>query len=327
MERVDLNLVTALDALLQEASVTAAARRVGLSPPAMSHALARLRRQLGDPLLVRAGRNMVRTPRAEALRERVRDVRAGAEALLASPAPLVPERLERTFVLHASDNVLAVLGKALDRLLGAAPGVALRFRPNLPEDPLELREGRADLAIGIYGDLPPELRLRPLYTDRFVCAVRRDHPAVGERLTLAQFLALPQVQVAPRGRPGGQLDAVLAQQGSPRRVARAVPFFLSALLMVAESDAVVTLPERVARAVEERFALRLLDPPVPLQPYTLSLVWHPRMDGDAAHRWLRETVLEAARIAAPGRHAGARKRLSASEGGARPSRKERRRGR
>jgi DNA-binding transcriptional LysR family regulator len=155
MERVDLNLLAALDALLQEESVTAAAPRMGLSPPAMSHALARLRRQLGNPLLVRAGRTMVLTPRAEGLRARVRGVRAEAEAVLSRPKAFVPERLERAFVIHASDNVLAVLGKALDRTMGRAPGITLQFRPNLPDDAAELREGRADLAIGIYGDLLP----------------------------------------------------------------------------------------------------------------------------------------------------------------------------
>jgi DNA-binding transcriptional LysR family regulator len=326
MERVDLNLVTALDALLQEESVTGAARRLGLSPPAVSHALSRLRRQLGDPLLVRAGRAMVLTPRAEELRARVRDIHAEVEALLTRPAAFVPGQLRKTFVIHASDNVLAVLGKALDRILAASPGVSLRFRPNLPDDAAELREGRADLAIGIYGDLPPELRLRPLYSDRFVCAVRRDHPTVGDELTLEQFVALPQVQVAPRGQPGGQLDTLLAQRGIARQVGRAVPFFLSALLMAAESDAVVTLPERVARAVQAGFRLKLLDPPIRLQPYTLSLLWHPRMDGDEAHRWLREAMLGAARIAAPGSHPGARARLGAGEGNVPPKRKGLRRG-
>jgi DNA-binding transcriptional LysR family regulator len=321
MERVDLNLVTALDALLQEKSVTGAARRLGRSPPAVSHALSRLRRQLGDPLLVRAGRAMVLTPRAEELRVRVRDIHAEVEALLTRPAAFVPEKLRKAFVIHASDNVLAVLGKALDRILSTSPGVSLRFRPNLPDDAAELREGRADLAIGIYGDLPPELRLRPLYSDRFVCAVRRDHPTVGDELTLEQFVALPQVQVAPRGQPGGQLDTLLAQRGIARQVGRAVPFFLSALLMAAESDAVVTLPERVARAVQDRFRLKLLPPPVRLQPYTLSLLWHPRMDGDAAHRWLREAMVGAARKAAPGSHPGARARLAAGEGNVPPRRK------
>jgi DNA-binding transcriptional LysR family regulator len=270
---------------------------------------------------------MMLTPRAEAMRSRVRDAHEAATAVLAAPVALVPERLVRTFVVHASDNVLAVLGKTLDEIMDHAPGVTVRFRPNLPEDPTELREGRADLAIGIYGRLPPELRQRTLYTDRFVCAVRRDHPTVRDRLTLEQFLALRQVQVAPRGRPGGQLDSVLARRGMSRNVARAVPFFLSALLMVAESDAVVTVPERVARAMASRLGLKLVDPPIALQPYSLSLLWHPRMDGDAAHRWVRGCFLEAARRAASGVHAGARTRLGETEEAARAShRKERTRG-
>jgi DNA-binding transcriptional LysR family regulator len=313
MERTDLNLLPALDALLRAGSVTGAARQLGLSPPAVSHALSRLRRRLGDPLLVRAGRRMVLTPRAEGLKARAAAAHAEAAALLSQPVAFVPERLERAFVIHASDNVLAVLGAALHRVTSAAPGVALRFVPNLPGDADELREGRADLAIGIYGDLPPELRTRPLYTDRFVCALRRDHPAVRGRLTLEAFLALEHVQVAPRGRPGGLLDATLAERGLSRRVVRAVPFFLSALLLAAETDAVVTLPERVARAMAGRLGLQLVEPPLALPPYTLSLVWHPRMDRDEAHRWLREAVLQAARLAAPGTHPGARTRIEPAE--------------
>lgn len=319
MDRTDLNLLTALDALLQTESVTGAAQRLGLSPPAMSHALSRLRAQLGDPLLVRAGRRMVLTPRAEAMRARARNALAEARTLLSRPARSGTDELRRTFVVHASDNVLAVIGKALHEAVAPARGVTLRFRPNLPEDAAELREGRSDLAIGIYGGLPPELRTRPLYSDRFVCVVRRDHPTVGERLTLEAFLALEQVQIAPRGRPGGLLDAALAERGLARRVSRAVPFFLSALLLVSETDAVVTLPERVARSLAGRLGLKVLDPPLKLSPYALSLIWHPRMDGDEAHRWLRGAVLQAARVAAPGTVPGARTRLGPTEGtGRRP---------
>jgi DNA-binding transcriptional LysR family regulator len=323
MDRPDLNLLAALDALLQTESVGGAAELLGLSPPAMSHALSRLRAQLGDPLLVRAGSRMVMTPRALALKERARGATVEATALLSPPARFVAEELRRAFVVHASDNVLAVLGKSLHDGVAQSPGVTLRFRPNAPEDAVELREGRADLAIGIYGELPPELRTRPLYSDRFVCAVRRDHPTVGERLSLEAFLSLEQIQVAPRGRTGGLLDASLEEQGLRRHVSQAIPFFLAALQLVSETDAVVTLPERVARTMAGRFGLRVLEPPLKLVPYTLSMVWHPRMDGDAAHRWLREAVLRAARAAAPGAVPGARTRLADQE--VTPSRRRRRR--
>src|SRR5262249_17459457 len=153
MEPSDLALLVTLDALLQEGSVTGAARRVGLSTPAMSHALARIRLRLGDPLLVRSGRGMVLTPRAEALRPRVHTVVSEARQVLEPERPFAPAQLQRAFVVHATDYVLAVLGLAVDRILqGEAPLVSLRFVPNTPDDPALLRDGGSDLAVGIYGD-------------------------------------------------------------------------------------------------------------------------------------------------------------------------------
>ncbi|MCA9678318.1 MAG: LysR family transcriptional regulator, partial [Myxococcales bacterium] len=274
MEPSDFALLATLDALLQEGSVTGAARRVGLSTPAMSHALARIRDRLGDPVLVRAGRGMVLTPRAEDLKPRVHTVVEQARQALAPVRPLVPAELDRGFVVHATDHVLAVLGVALDAIVTAeAPGVAVRFVPNTPDDATALRDGGADLAVGIYGELPPEMRTRPLLTDRFVCVVRADHPGVGARLTLAQYVAMGHVQVAPRGQPGGYVDDVLAARGRSRRVVRAVPYFLTALHLVARTDHVLTVSERVARAMAAPLGLRVLEPPLALAPYQLSLVW------------------------------------------------------
>lgn len=316
-----MNLLVALDALLQEGSVTRAAERLGLSAPAMSHALARLREQLGDPLLVRAGRSMVPTPRAEVLRPRVRTVVAEAHTLMAKERAFAAADLERVFRVHATDHVLAVLGPAIDRIAAAeAPRVVLRFLPNTPDDAVQLRAGEVDLAVGIYGELPPEMRIRQLLTDRLVCVVRADHPAVGRRMTLSRFVALEHIQIAPRGRPGGYLDDMLAARGLQRRIARQVPYFLAGLLLVAQTDYVLTVSERIATALGARLGLRMLAPPLALAPYALSLVWHPRMDGDPAHRWLRELFVEAAGSAAPDTHAEARTRLGPPRKPARPRR-------
>ncbi len=310
MEPGDLGLLVTLDALLQECSVTRAAKRLGLSTPAMSHALARIRDKLGDPLLVRAGRGMVLTPRAAELRPRVREVVAGAEQALAPKQPFAPQSLARAFRILATDHVLLVLGLEVDRILRAeAPAVDLRFAPNSPDDPEALRQGAADLAVGIYGELPPEMRTRPLLTDRHVCLVRDGHPEVGARLTLAQYTGLPHVQIAPRGAPGGYVDDTLRGLGHTRRVARAVPFFVAGLHLVAETDYLLTAPERVARAMAPRFGLRILEPPLELRPYTLSLLWHPRFDADEGHRWLRDALVRAARARASDTHRGARTRL------------------
>ncbi|HEX5754594.1 MAG TPA: LysR family transcriptional regulator [Archangium sp.] len=314
MEPSDFALLVTLDALLQEGSVTGAAQRVGLSTPAMSHALARIRERLGDPLLVRSGRGMVLTPRAEALKARVHTVVNEARQTLEPERPFAPGQLARTFVVHVTDYVLTVLGLVVDRLLREeAPGVSIRFVPNSPDDAVMLRDGGSDLAVGIYGDLPQEMRSRQLLTDRFVCVVRADHPSVGKRLPLEQFVSLSHIQVAPRGRPGGYLDDVLREKGLSRHVARAVPYFVTALQLAARTDYVLTISERIARQFAPALGLRLLEVPAELRPYALSLVWHPRFDGDASHRFLRDVFTRAAREAAGDQHSAPRTRLDASD--------------
>ena len=314
MEPSDFGLLVSLDALLQEGSVTGAAKRVGLSTPAMSHALARIRERLGDPILVRSGRGMLLTPRALALKPQVHHVVTEARRTLEAERPFVPGQLSRTFVVHASDYVLTVLGAAVDRILRQeSPKVVVRFVPNTPDDSTMLRDHGSDVAVGIYGDLPQEMRTRPLLTDRFVCAVRSGHPGLGRRMSLERFLALDHVQVAPRGKPGGYLDDVLRQRGLSRNVARAVPYFLSALQLVAETDYVLTISERIARKYQAPLRLEVFEAPVRLRPYALSLVWHPRLDADAGHRFLRDAFLRAAQEVASERHAGSRTRLDTSD--------------
>lgn len=293
MESSDLSALATLDALLQEVSVSGAARKLGLSTPAVSHALAKLRERFGDPLLVRAGRTMVLTPRAESLKPRVRDAVATAGRVFEPMEAFEPERLSRSFTLSMTDYVLVVFGGAFEeRLRGAAPGLDLRFVPNTVDDGERLREGESDLAVGIYGNLPPELRSRPLITDRLICVVREGHPSVKNRLTLERFVELPHIQIAPRGRPGGYVDNLLETRGLRRRVARAVPYFQVALELAASSDYLLVVSERIANQLGPRLGLRMLEPPLPFEPYTLSLVWHPRYDGDAAHQWLRSQLLE-----------------------------------
>ena len=310
MENFDLALFAKLDALLQEASVTSAARRVGISTPAMSHALAGIRERLGDPLLVRAGRKLVLTPRAEALRPKVHRIVVEAALALAPEPPFLPRELDRSFVIHASDYVLAVLGSELSRLTHAeAPKLTLRFVPNSPEDAAALRSSAADLAVGIYPTLPPELRLRQLLTDRHVCVVRVAHAAAKQRLSLQKYVAMEHVQVAPRGQPGGYVDDMLAEKGLQRKVVRAVPYFLAALLLTSQTDYVLTIPERIAKALAPRFGLRILEPPLTLRPYALKVVWHPRFDSDAGHAWLRDALVRAARKVAGDVHADARTSL------------------
>jgi DNA-binding transcriptional LysR family regulator len=294
MDAAELSMLAALDALLSEGSVTSAARRLGLSTPAVSHALARLRERFGDELLVRAGRKMVLTPRAEALRGPVREAIEAASRVFEPAASFDPARLEGAFTLSVTDYVLTVFGEEIEgRLRAQAPGLSLRYIPNAADDAELLRSGGSDLAIGIYGALPPELMARPIITERLVCVVREGHPLVGESLTLEQFASLEHVQIAPRARPGGYVDDQLAARGLTRRVARAVPYFNVALGMAARGDYLLTVSERLARLCAPSMGLRILEPPLELEPYALSMVWHPRMDADPAHVWLRGVLVAA----------------------------------
>ena len=299
MEPRDLGLLLTLDALLQESNVTMAGRRLGLSTPAASHALARIRERLGDPILVRAGRGMVLTPRAEQLRPMVRSLVEEATRVLDAATPFSPRALARTFTIYTTDHVLLVLGPVVDRILRAeAPEVTLRFLPSVVDDWIPLRDGAADLSVCILGHFPQEFRTRKLFTDRFICAVRQGHPKVGKKLTLDEYLALEHVVVAPLGRPS-LVDQVLEARGQRRRIRQIVPYFLAGLHAASTTDCVLTVSDRAARALAETMRLRLLAPPLPLGSYPLHLLWHPRLENEPANRWLREVFVRAAAEAAP----------------------------
>jgi DNA-binding transcriptional LysR family regulator len=299
MESRDLSLLLTLDALLQEENVTLAAKRLGLSTPAASHALARIRERLGDPVLVRAGRSMVLTPRAEQLRPLVRSLVEDAARVMSAAVPFAPSGLTRTFTIFTTDHVLLVLGPAVDRILREeAPDVCLRFLPSVMEDWIPLRDGVADLSVCILGHFPAEFRTRQLFTDRFVCVVRADHPRVGKRLTLDEYLALDHIVVSPLGHRSG-VDAVLAERGLERRVRRIVPFFNSGLLLAAATDYALTVSDRAALALAGTLGLRIVEPPLPLSSYSLNLLWHPRLENEPANRWLREVFVRAAKEAMP----------------------------
>ena len=290
MSSPDLNLLFTLDALLAEGSVAGAARRLGLSPSAMSRALARLRQTTGDPLLVRAGRGLVPSPRAIELREQVRQLVQDAAAALRPAKRLNLKHLQRTFTLRTSDGFVESFGPALlARVAAQAPGVRLRFLPKLDKDSTPLREGSVDLETGVIGKATgPELRAQALFRDRLVGVVRPGHPLSKGEVTLDRYAAGPHVSVSRRGLDKGPLDEALAALGLERRVAAIVSGFSAALALARGTDLVASVPERHTtplRAGLHSFALPLAMPQI-----TVSLLWHPRMDGDAAHRWLRQCV-------------------------------------
>jgi len=294
---IDLNLLPILDALLRERHVTRAARRVGLSQSAMSHALARLRELLDDPILVRSGRTMVPTERAEALEGVLRDALGALEGVLGASETFDPTRDQRVFRLASEDFGTMLLAPPLSRALRReAPGIDLDIGAH-PRDQVfaGLEDKTLDLAIGVYPRLPASLRRQRLLEDGFACVVRRGHPRIRKRLTLKQYVELPHALIGV-GQPGRTaVDRALAARGLERRVALRVGHFLAAPLIVAESDLVLTLPRRLAERFVRMAPLTLHAPPVELAGFAIHAVWHERRQREPAHRFLRELL---ARVAA-----------------------------
>lgn len=295
---IDANLAIALDALLAEHSVTRAAARLHTSPAAMSRTLARLRRILQDPLLVRAGQTMVPTPRAQALREEAATVVRSLGALLSPGASVDPAGLRSTFTLQAADLVGAALAPGLLQLAQReAPGVSFRIRAEELEAGPALRDGRIDLEIGSIDHVDPETRIEELVSLRMVAAVRPGHPLTEGPLTPARLAAAQHVAVSRRGRFTGPLDTALAAQNLHRRVSVVLPSHLAAMTLATRSDIVCLVPAAPPGAAPSpltrdasALGLRLLDIPLELPPLTIGMAWHPRHTADGAHHWLRTTV-------------------------------------
>lgn len=292
LSSIDLNLLLVLSALLETGSVKEAARRLALSPSATSHALGRLREVLDDPVLVRAGRSMVLSARAEALAPRVRRILEESEALFRQAEGFDPAHLSRAFRVIGNDYgellIVAPLGATLAT---AAPGVDLFAVPEPTGGAIEaLRRGDADVALGVFGELPPDLGKTRLFRDEFVCLLRDGHPALGRRWTKRRFAALDHVLVAPRGTPRGAVDSILAEHGLERRVARTVSTFLVAPHLVAGTDFVVTISRRFAERLGPSLGLVQRKPPVAPEGFYVSMIWHRRFDADPEHRWLRESI-------------------------------------
>ena len=298
LSAIDLNLLVVLEALLAERHVTRAARRVGLSQSAVSHALGRLRELYDDPLLVRSGSAMDLTPRAVALRPVVQRGLAELRTTFTGEPPFEPKTARRTFSIGSADYGQSVLLPSLMELVAReAPFVDLTLA-NAPSL-LELVEnGQVDVALVVGHDVPSSLRTEELFSDGFVCMVRQGHPTVSSKLTLSSYLGLRHLVVAPSGTAGSIVDTELARRGKERRVALRVSSFLVAPFIVSGTDYVNTGPERVAKLMSRVHRIRLLPPPLSLPRFTLCLAWHTRFDADPPHRWLRGAVTRAARALA-----------------------------
>lgn len=306
MENVDLNLLVALDALLAEGSVTGAAKRLGLSTSAMSRTLTRLRSAMGDPLLVRAGQGLVPTPRATELRDHVHALSRDVLAVLRPQiGDLDIASLERTFTIRASEGFVALFSAPLAAAaIEAAPRIRLRFAPKPDKDARLLREGLIDLEIGVLGMSAPEVRTQFLFRDAFVGVARVGHPLLAAAVTAERYAGCNHVVASRKEDFTGPVDDALADLGLKRAVLVVVPGYPDAMRIARHSDLVALVPRSClgsSLAGDAAPGLESFDLPVRTPEIMISAMWHPRMDADPAHRWLRETVMKVCRAAYPRR--------------------------
>jgi DNA-binding transcriptional LysR family regulator len=302
MEHLDLNLLGALDALLGEGSVTGAARRLGLSSSAMSRTLTRLRSATGDPLLVRAGRGLVPTPRAVEIREQVHALASDVRAVLSPQSgDIAIATLERTFTIRANDGFVELFAAPLvAALTAAAPRIRLRFAPKPDKTADPLREGAIDLEIGVLGSFAPEIRAQSIFRDRFVGAARADHPLLTAPVTPERYAACRHVAASRKGAFAGPVDDALADLGLVRETVVVVPGFPAALRIARQSDFVALVPRSCLGSTDPAMeGLSIFELPVRTPEIAVSAMWHPRMDADPGHRWLRDSVIALCRAASP----------------------------
>jgi DNA-binding transcriptional LysR family regulator len=291
---LDLNLLRAFDAVLRDGSVTAAAERLGLSQPAMSNALSRLRRLLGDPLFMRTPGGMRPTAFAHQLAAPVRQALDLIHTTLLAQPGFDPRTSQRSFRLQLSDvGEIVFLPGLLERLQREAPGVRVETQ-QLPQDEVSdaLAAGEIDLAVGFLPELSAGVVQKRLFRDRYVCLVRADHPRIGSRLTLAQFLAATHVLVSARGSAHEIVEQTLRNKGLQRRIALRVPHFTVIPMILARTDHMVIVPEGLVRSIARLGRFKSLKPPVDIPALDVKVHWHERFDQDPGISWLRSVLVE-----------------------------------
>jgi len=293
VQDIDLNLLRVFDAVLHEKGVTPAAARLGLTQPAVSNALARLRKVLGDALFVRTPRGVDATPFARELAEPVRQALALLESALAHGPGFDPATSTRAFRFYMSDlGQIEFLPPLVERVQRDAPGVRLEAVALEVDDIADaLAAGALDLAIGFLPGLAAPVRRQALFRDPYLCLFRENHPGIGERLTRKMFLDASHALVIYRG--GHRVvEEALERAGLARRIALRVPHFTVVPMILERTDLVLTLPARVARVFERRGKLKALPPPVPIPPAEVAVHWHERFEADPGNRWLRGLMVE-----------------------------------
>lgn len=301
IQTIDLNLIVAFEALMEERNVTRAAKRIGLSQPAMSNALSRLRRTFDDPLLVRTPGGMTPTPAAQALIDAVHKALTHLRGALEEKPAFNPAASDRTFRVLTSDYAeVVLLAPMIGKLREQAGGVSIRvYRPpNVFQSPTRTALSDSfDLAIGFFPDalsLDPGVRSELLFEEDNVCIASSNHPTIKSRLSIRQYASARHAAVFYKTEGPGVIDTVLAQKGLARDLAVLAPHFASVPFLVAESDLIATLPRRLASRFSRALKLQILPIPFTLPPFRLTMLWHERVDSDPAHAWLRRLVVETA---------------------------------
>ncbi|MBB3311357.1 DNA-binding transcriptional LysR family regulator [Rhizobium sp. BK196] len=293
---IDLNLLVAFDALMKERSVTKAGIRIGRTQPAMSAALARLRSLLKDELLIRGPQGLQPTPRALDLAEPLSRALADIQRTLDFSQAFDPATSSATFTIGLSDHpTFALLPQLAAHLAKAAPDATLQVRNfSARDDAIDLLDaGEVDVTVGVPATKTGRILTQPLFEERFVCIVRRDHPTAPRTLDLDAFLALPHLLVSPENERFGHVDTALAKEGLQRRLALTLPNMYAAPLLIARSDMIATLMAGVVAASGHAHELALLKPPLMLEPIPFVMSWHRRNDAHPAQRWFRNCVAEA----------------------------------
>lgn len=294
--QLDMNLLVALDALLDEGSVGGAAARMHVSSPAMSRTLDRIRHMTGDAILVRAGRHMAPTPYAQSIQEEVHAIVVRAQSVLVSHRTFDASQLERSFTIQCHDALAAALGpELLASLRKAAPRLSLRVLAETWTENQELRQGQVDLHIGAARPTHADVLHAVLGEDRMVVVMRARHPLAGRRLTARSYALAEHLTVSRRGRLRDPVDDALAARGIARRVVASAPTAAAALCMASTSDLLVAVPSRACAAIVKAMKLKTAVLPVLVPPLPIVAAWHRRHDGDRAHLWLREKVQGAVR--------------------------------
>jgi DNA-binding transcriptional LysR family regulator len=293
MSDLDLNLLVALDALLREQSVSAAARRLGLSTSAMSRTLSRLRTALGDPILVPAGRGMVSTPHALAIAEEVHLLKEAVKTVLSPPSPVEIRDVQRHFTIRANEAFVLLYAAGLSAAVtNTAPGIRLRFAPRSDKDVQPLRDAAVDLDIGVLPADSGELRCQTLFEDRYVGLARVGHPIFdADQISVERYTAWGHVLFSPQADFAGPVDRALAERGAYRDVRLIVPSFPAVIAVAAATDLIGSVPKSYCKSCAAS-QIKTFDLPVAVSGFKIVQAWHPRMDADPVHRWLRSLIFE-----------------------------------